>query len=242
MNAPVLNFLNEKQLERLDSCLVSITKNEGQPIILVRDEIKGLYLIAEGEVGIFSEELPKRPTATLGQGEHIGEGSLIEGSTMASSTIRALRNKTELLLINKRAAQQIFESDPTLAIALYKGISASLRLRLKTMNHRIREFVDQKKLALAKNFDTRDLLEGSIAVINEGKSSGKNIKSIRTGVDFALEELSAKFPAAKDMINAIREDLKKIEDLETHAFDALEKQSKQTSHFLKQLDDLLAAS
>jgi CRP-like cAMP-binding protein len=242
MKAPVLSFLNEKQLERLDACMVSITKNDGQPIILAKDEVKGLYLIAEGEVGIFVDAVSSGPTAKLGGGEHFGEASLIDQTNIASSTIRALHNRTELLLINKKAATQIFESDPTMAIALYKGISASLRTRLKNMNNRLKNFVGQKKIALVKGFDAKEILDGTSAAIKEGKTSGKNIKSIRVGIDFALEELATRFPAGIDTINAIRDDLKNVEEIEEAWFVALEKQSQQTSNFLKQLDDLLAAS
>jgi CRP-like cAMP-binding protein len=241
LKIPALSYLSDEQILKLQNCAVTLHKSTGQPIILAKEDVLGMFFVVDGEVGVYSEE-KNEPIALLGPGEHIGEASLIDPRNQASMTIRSTKPRTELILVNKKSAAKLFEQDPDLAAALYRGIAFSLRNRLKAMNKKIRQIVGKRKISISNMVTPLDLLKQGVQTINTGKNDGKNRQSIRDGIVFALEDLSKRFPGSQDTISAILEDLAKIQENEVACFSAFEKQFTQTQSFLQQIDEILAAS
>lgn len=99
---------------------------DGEVIIKQGDEGSCLYVIQEGNVGVYHENRShETKIAELGQGEFFGEMGLFERD-VRSATIRSI-GKSRVLTIDKKNFYKTIQKDPSLAYRLLEKMSKRLR-------------------------------------------------------------------------------------------------------------------
>ena len=99
---------------------------DGEIIIKQGDEGNCLFVIQEGNVGVYRENHSQETKiAELGQGEFFGEMGLFERD-VRSATIRSI-GKCRILTIDKKNFYKTIQKDPSLAYRLLEKMSKRLR-------------------------------------------------------------------------------------------------------------------
>lgn len=112
-----------------------LTKDEGEPIIVMSDEVAGIYTVLDGEVKVFIDD---KYVATLFKGDCFGEMSYLEG-VKSSATLRASANQTKLAIFTSESFEKITQTESNISTKLHKGIARSLSQKLRTTNFKISE-------------------------------------------------------------------------------------------------------
>lgn len=99
----------------------------GEEEVLLRESGANdrMYLILSGELGVFLSGSPGDPVATLGEGESVGEMSLLDGSPASANVIA--QGTCELLSIDETSFWRLVESSHAFALALLMKLTSRLR-------------------------------------------------------------------------------------------------------------------
>lgn len=84
-----------------------------------------LYLIAEGKVGISTENNIEKLITTLNKGDCFGEMNLLDGLPRSASAF--VLDETVLLSLNKAQLHQLMNSYPEISIGMLKSLSLRVR-------------------------------------------------------------------------------------------------------------------
>jgi len=178
-NIILLKDLTTEEANKISKYATLIEKNKGEPIVVTNDRVPGIFTVVSGEVGVYiTESLLNK----LVVGESFGEMSYLEG-TPASATLRALTDKTKLVLFTKEAFETLNNKESKIATKIHIGIARSLSSKLRKTNDKIND-------ALAE-------ISNDIEVSNIQTSLSSNYKKLRhSSVELAdkvknLEELNS---------------------------------------------------
>ena len=115
----------------MDTGALGKVYEDGEVIIQQGEVGNCMYVIQEGEVGVFMEQGEQEvQLATRGEGDIIGEMAIFERD-VRSATIRAL-GQVRLLTIDKRNFLRRISQDPSMAFRV-----------VETMSRRIRELSEE---------------------------------------------------------------------------------------------------
>ena len=108
---------------------------EGETLLREASSNEHMYLVIKGELGVFLAGTGKEPVATLGNGETVGEMSLLDGSPASASVIAATPCK--LLAVDERAFWELIESSHAFAIKLLVKLTGRLRANNATVSQSV---------------------------------------------------------------------------------------------------------
>lgn len=113
------------------------TYKAGEPIVLLNEPSTGMYLILRGEAKVQRRDLDGQliEVATLGQGQTMGEVSLLLGQPHAA-TVTA-KTDIDSLLLTRTRLQELKHEDPELALQLYEVLAFSLSKYLMHTNNQL---------------------------------------------------------------------------------------------------------
>ncbi len=141
-------YFTPEKAKKLEPLTKIIEKNPGEALIIEESEVLGLYLLIEGEVGIFTQA-DDEPIDTFGPGNEFGEMSLVENIN-ASVSVRALNNPVKLILIPHQTFKNLLKSDFELASYFYQGISHTLSKKLRRTTQGVSEERYKEKGIISK--------------------------------------------------------------------------------------------
>ncbi len=125
----ILGLLDDKDLDWFAGSGKKKTLQAGQVIIQEGQPTSHLYIILTGTVSV---SVKGRRVAVIGQGEVMGEISLLD-SRPPSATLRT-ETVTELLAISFEALRSKLSRDPPFAARLYQALGTFLAQRLRSVN------------------------------------------------------------------------------------------------------------
>ncbi|MFH2064599.1 MAG: cyclic nucleotide-binding domain-containing protein [Pseudomonadota bacterium] len=142
INIPLFEQINAEEVKVVARHMDTIDLNSGD--ILFRESDKGNYVffIKEGKLDVLkkSESSGGNVTlATLGEGQSIGEMSVIDDFPR-SATIQA-RSRAKLYILSKSAFDMILNKHPRIGIKLLKGISRLLTRNLRETSSRLADYI-----------------------------------------------------------------------------------------------------
>jgi diguanylate cyclase (GGDEF)-like protein len=94
-----------------------------------------MYLILEGELGVYLAGTGKEPVATLGPGESVGEMSLLDGAPASASVVAETRCR--LLSVDESAFWRLVESSHPFALSLLVKLTGRLRANNATVSQSV---------------------------------------------------------------------------------------------------------
>lgn len=121
-----------EDMETLSSILESANFEQGQEIFSQNDSADSMYFIKYGTVQVShrTESGDDLQVAVLGTGSHFGEMSFLDvARRMATAT--AVEH-TEVVRINFKSLQKLFEVHPSLASKFHQAVAQTLASRLRT--------------------------------------------------------------------------------------------------------------
>ena len=95
-------------------------------------EIDNMFIVLDGELGVYDFSVSKDPIAVITQGEILGELSFIDALPTSATVIA--HKESELLSIDKDIIKQKLESDKAFASRFYYSLSLLLSHRLRNAN------------------------------------------------------------------------------------------------------------
>jgi CRP-like cAMP-binding protein len=153
--ADIFYKLSPSQLEMISHICQERTYQAGEIIVHEGADTNELYVIASGEVNVevnpalVSDHPGADPSsvsiAILRRGQSFGEIALVDKG-VRTATVRALQNKTRLLIIPRDKLMHLSDNYPQLGYRLMYNLAADLALKLRNTDLRIRaEFLYGKK-------------------------------------------------------------------------------------------------
>jgi len=94
-----------------------------------------MYLLLEGELGVYLAGTGKEAVATIGAGETVGEMSLLDGSPASASVVAQTRS--HLLSVDEKAFWRLVESSHPFAISLLVKLTGRLRANNATVSQSV---------------------------------------------------------------------------------------------------------
>lgn len=189
---PVFSFLAPGDAQKLQGIARAVTKTRGDAVVMHDEPVAGIYIVAEGSVGVYPPGAIK-PLLELQAGEAFGEMSFIEKSR-ASATIRAEAKITKLAIIMQQELEKLIAADPQVGAAIYRGIAFNLSRKLRATTERIaHELSTGRRLLSELTAETQPQLvfeDLARSVEQFGERVGKDLD----GVNAKLQELSRKLP------------------------------------------------
>jgi CRP/FNR family cyclic AMP-dependent transcriptional regulator len=142
INIPLFERINAEEVKVVARHMNSIDLNKGD--ILFRESDKGNYVffIQEGKLDVLKKSETSGENvklATLGEGQSIGEMSIIDDFPR-SATIQA-KNHVRLYILSKSAFDMILNKHPKIGIKLLIGISRLLSKNLRDTSSRLAEYI-----------------------------------------------------------------------------------------------------
>jgi CRP/FNR family transcriptional regulator len=123
--------LSPEELERMSKMIFSRGYKAGRVLFFENTPGEVMYLVQSGQVGIYKTGADRKELllATIGPGSFFGEMSLLDDQPR-SATAKIVED-AELVVITKKAFEQMLETDPgitsKLLIALLKAVFQRLR-------------------------------------------------------------------------------------------------------------------
>ena len=114
--------------------------DEGERLVIQTDhhlidkgkETDHMYVVLDGELGVYDLSIGKKPLAIIKQGEILGELSFIDALPPSATVIA--HKKSELLSIDKSEIREKIEVDKSFAARFYFSIALLLSHRLRNTN------------------------------------------------------------------------------------------------------------
>lgn len=197
---PLFQFLPAEELKRVAALGKIVEKGKGSLILMRGEPVLGIYLLAEGVVGVHATR-PERLIAELRSGESFGEMSYLE-NTKASATIRAEEAGTKLILFLHTDLRLLIERDPLIGRCLFQGIALQLSKKLRATTDRLAiEFAADNDLSQQVLTSAKGHTESGGALLTQiGEfqrfAADQLDESLKT-----LEELAKKIPDKPGSLN-----------------------------------------
>lgn len=100
-------------------------------------DIDQMYVVLDGELGIYDLTTSKKPFSIIGQGEILGELSFIDRLPPSATVIS--NEASELLSISKQAIEKKLKKDKAFASRFYYSLSLLLSHRLRNRTNELGE-------------------------------------------------------------------------------------------------------
>ncbi len=124
-------FSRRALLEAAEPCEL----RAGQVLLQEAGANDRMYLLLEGELGIFLVGTGKEPVATLGPGETVGEMSLLDGAPASASVVA--QSRCRLLSVDEKAFWRLVESSHPFALSLLVKLTGRLRANNATVSQSV---------------------------------------------------------------------------------------------------------
>jgi CRP/FNR family cyclic AMP-dependent transcriptional regulator len=145
--ADIFYKLSLTQLEMIGQICQERTFQTGEVIVHEGANTNDLYIIASGEVDILlnpalvsdhpGAEYSSESIATLRRGQSFGEIALVDKG-IRTATVRALQNKTRVLIIPREKLMLLCDTYPQLGYRLMQNLATDLALKMRSTDLRIR--------------------------------------------------------------------------------------------------------
>ena len=174
-----------------------VEKTQGETILLFKEPVPGIYIVADGEVGIYPPG-SSTPLVTMGPMSSFGEMSFLENSP-ASATIRSETPRAVLLLLLHEELKQLMEKNHHIAKDFYRGIATNLSQKLRNTTERMgQELGSGREILLSlSTVDQPPTLEG--LPLEASKQNDLIINSIKISAQLA-EDISKGLPTKHDQL------------------------------------------
>jgi CRP-like cAMP-binding protein/SAM-dependent methyltransferase len=162
------------------------TLEEGHALISQGDEVRSLYQVLTGVVGVYLDADRGIRAASLGPGEIVGELSYLDGRPASATVVAA--EKTTILEIPLASLEQRIAQDPAFAVGFFRSLGGTVSHRLRALQHSLvkgdateaasveRPILD--KLAAFKSF-VREVDQRAIK--NDGEVVAEDTEAMRSG-------------------------------------------------------------
>ncbi len=145
--ADIFYKLSPTQLEMIGHICQEKTFQTGEVIVHEGTNTDELYIIASGEVDVLvnpslvsdhpGANYDSISIATLHRGQSFGEISLVDRG-VRTATVKAIQNKTRLLIIPREKLMLLCDTYPQLGYRLMQNLATDLALKLRGTDLRIR--------------------------------------------------------------------------------------------------------
>jgi CRP/FNR family transcriptional regulator, cyclic AMP receptor protein len=132
-NIYLFKDLTPKELEQVTAIAKQSSFNHGDEVFAEGDDATSLYVVKFGSVKIKHSMRDERiDLAIMASGAHFGEMAFFDGEKRSATVV--VNEKTDLVSITFKDLRQLLESNPQIAIKVYKAMAFFLcgRLRVTT--------------------------------------------------------------------------------------------------------------
>ena len=217
---PIFKRMDQASRKLLPDHLEKQEYIQGEKIITAGNEVKGIYILCAGRIGIFLPDYD-HPVADQGPGSAFGEMALIEGDSKASADVVVSSESAVTLFCPKVKFNQLLEENPLFAKGFYQSASLMLSTRLRQTNEKVVREVGRAIKIMDQMFDESGLVNKIKQTQGELDEAGGSIMGKLMHVIPLIERIADEAPE----IGSLSLDLKhKIEDvflIESQKFDRI---------------------
>ena len=201
VDIPLFQCLTTDEVAELGPLAKVIEKKQGEVVLLIGENVPGVFIVAEGEVGVFPENAQKK-IASIKAGGCFGEMSFLE-KLKASATIRAESEVAKLVIFEKAILDKKISENYSIGMHFNRGITLALSQKLRDTNERIAGELRQGRDFYRKLADIDGSLS-SIAKVRE--TAGERFLGIKAHLEKAtalLDELKRELPERAGAISDV---------------------------------------
>jgi len=129
-NIPLFSACSKKDLQRLSRAADELSISAGTDLTVEGSIGREAFVILSGKAAVLKAG---EKVATLGEGDHFGELSLLDGG-LRTATVTATTDVT-VLVLSKPAFNGVLDEIPTLAHKLLVSVAHRLRESEQSLNH-----------------------------------------------------------------------------------------------------------
>ncbi len=135
--------LSSEELERMSRLIFTRGYRAGRALFYEDTPGEVMYLVQKGSVGIYKTGPDKRELhlATVGPGSFFGEMALLDDKPR-SATAKIVED-AELVVITKKAFEQMLETDPGIASKILIAMLKAVFLRLRATDDKLKDLVSR---------------------------------------------------------------------------------------------------
>jgi CRP-like cAMP-binding protein len=169
---------------------ITISKRQGDTILLTGGEVLGLYLVVSGSLGVFPQRGGKQ-IASLGSGDIFGEMSFLE-RRKASSAIVAESSMVEIVLFSNQQVTAALESNVHFAKNFYHAMSLSLSRRLRSNNVFLSEELRRGHEISTKLFAAmEDLKSAALRIAKQTEAPTAEVSKVGSFINELIKSLNS---------------------------------------------------
>ncbi|KJU82622.1 cyclic nucleotide-binding protein [Candidatus Magnetobacterium bavaricum] len=127
----ILEVLKNADIQWLMSVGIEINVNTGETVIKEGSYIENIYIVLEGELGVYLSSSGGKKISTVGVGEIVGEMSYLEDKITTASVVA--QENSVLIAIPRELLDVKVEEESAFGKRLYKGLAISLSQRLRSI-------------------------------------------------------------------------------------------------------------
>lgn len=229
----LFQFVTKEDAEKLSPIAKIISKNKGDLVLIYGEEVPGIFLVAEGKVGVYAEKTEIK-IAEIEAGGSVGEMSFVD-SAKASATIRCETDNTKIIFFKRDEFELLLKKEPLIASAIFNGISYTLSQRLRDTNNNITSEL-ASGMKLISQFDTTKSIKGE----KDTNFFDEQKEKIHFGINSALETFKKEvedFDDAKRKTEQFQKTCDQIKKDYQVYHDQIEKFALETLTFLKKMQE-----
>jgi len=134
---PIFDILSRRQKLKIFNLIHIRTYNEGEVVFRQDDPGVGLYIIRDGQVEVYNENVNmiRNKIATLNKGDFFGDISLLNESPRSGTVLAS--KKTVLYGLFKPDLLNLMDSDPKLGQRLVYRLAQIVAERLRLINGKL---------------------------------------------------------------------------------------------------------
>ncbi|CAK56806.1 unnamed protein product (macronuclear) [Paramecium tetraurelia] len=176
-NATFFNHLTKEQKDAIGGVLISQKFQTNQIIVNKGDQADSLFIIAEGKVGVYTDD--GLLIRTLSKGEYFGENALMQDNCVRGLTVKAIE-ESRLLALGRETLTKILGDGVQMII--YKNQCKWILQQSKiNLIIQIDQFLDLLTIRKLKKGDiiiNKGQLHGELIIVIDGKVSDSNQNSV----------------------------------------------------------------
>ncbi|CAD8172465.1 unnamed protein product [Paramecium octaurelia] len=176
-NATFFNHLTKEQKDAIGGVLISQKFQTNQIIVNKGDQADSLFIIAEGKVGVYTDD--GLLIRTLSKGEYFGENALMQDNCVRGLTVKAIE-ESRLLALGRETLTKILGDGVQMII--YKNqckwILQQSKINLIIQTDQFLDLLTIRKLKKGDIIINKGQQHGELIIVIDGKVSDSNQNSV----------------------------------------------------------------
>ncbi len=220
---PIFKYLDQTETEILGEAFEICEAKKGEKILTFGLPVQGLYILLEGEVGVFTEASDTQ-LAKIVRGGCVGEMSLLEDGQRSSAHIIVTTETARLLFCEQHRFDELLKSSASVALSFYRGAAELVSKRLRNTNEAISKQLDMAQKIMGEMSQNSHLSQFLGKTRSSIDNTGSNMVGQLLGIVLEIDKVAKRVESEQAHLGEIGQKLEALVLTESQNFDVISQQ------------------